>query len=58
MAVLKWLREMPQFPTYPKMPRQLMRDGERLAELSAMPRIFNLLIEDRVRVHMKLGNIG
>ena len=57
MAILKWLGKMPEFATYPKIVDKRMRNGKRLAELSAMPRVFNLLIEERVGVNVESNYI-
>ena len=58
MPILKGLREMPEFTAQPEVARKPMRDGEGLAELRAMSRILNLLIEDCIGVDVKPTNVG
>ena len=58
MSLLEGLREVPEFAAQSKMARQVMRDGKRLAELRAMPRVVNLLIEDRVGINVESNNVS
>ena len=57
MSVLKWLREVPEFASQSQLMRQGMSNGKRLAELSAMPRVLNLLIEHRIGINVKFSDV-
>jgi len=58
MSILEGLREVPEFAAYAELIRQGMRNGKRLAELCAMPRILDLLIEHRVGINVKFQDVS
>jgi len=54
---LKWLCKVPELTSHAEFMRQPMCDRKRLAELCAVPRVFNLLIEERIGVNVKSNYI-
>src|SRR5437588_695632 len=54
----EWLDKVPDLASKLELMGQRMRDGKRLPELSAMHRIFNLLVENVIVVDVKSSQVG